>query len=199
MDFGPAVRPAADTSAATWLLPWLWAMPGGVVGDLLPGGFERYLFVDDVLTDHEATEEVDRHWDASQGNAAMIGDIAARHTATPDEAYFAIWVGHGYSNEGLEHIPIFEDQHHMRDYYLLQGPVAAVTELTEPNLRPEWPRWWRQPDLWWPQDRAWMVATDVDIGPTYVGGTAALCDEIAGVVTTETHLVDRNDELEGGD
>ncbi len=62
------MRPAADTSAAAWLLPWLWARPpGGFVGDLLPEGFERYLLVDDVLTDHEAAQE-------SDGTAARRGD-----------------------------------------------------------------------------------------------------------------------------
>lgn len=32
----------------------------------------------------------------------------------------------------------------------------------------------QSPSLWWPDDRAWVVATDVDLNSTYVGGSAAL-------------------------
>ena len=28
-------------------------------------------------------------------------------------------------------------------------------------------------NLWWPADRAWFVATDIDLMTTYVGGSAA--------------------------
>ncbi len=55
---------------------------------------------------------------------------------------------------------------------------------------------WRQPDLWWPADRAWIVCTDVDIWCNYVAGPQALVDEVAAAVTTETHLVARTDDLE---
>jgi hypothetical protein len=30
------------------------------------------------------------------------------------------------------------------------------------------------PNLWWPNDRAWFVATEIDLVSTYVGGSADL-------------------------
>jgi hypothetical protein len=34
------------------------------------------------------------------------------------------------------------------------------------------------PNLWWPDDRAWCVATEIDLAWTYVGGPAALISDV---------------------
>jgi hypothetical protein len=34
------------------------------------------------------------------------------------------------------------------------------------------------PSLWWPDDRAWFVHTDVDARSTYIGGSEALIDAL---------------------
>ena len=31
--------------------------------------------------------------------------------------------------------------------------------------------WGNPPNIWWPKDRAWCVATDIDLFDSYVGGT----------------------------
>ncbi len=36
----------------------------------------------------------------------------------------------------------------------------------------------RSATLWWPADRAWFIATEVDFAWTYVGGTRALIDAL---------------------
>jgi hypothetical protein len=36
------------------------------------------------------------------------------------------------------------------------------------------------PNLWWPDDRAWVVATEVDFAWTYVGGTRDLAEAVLG-------------------
>lgn len=188
--FGDAVRPATDVVAAAWVR--LGQSGGddpaaGGVGQFVPAGFEASLFVDDVPGDQ------DDWWEIEKTHSVTIADVAARHTTTPDHAYFAIWVGHGYSEAGLDHIPTFASGGGHRDYYLLEGPLSALPELV-------WPNWsrreWRQPDLWWPADRTWIVCTDVDIWCNYVAGSQALVDEVAAAVTTETHLVTRTDDLE---
>ncbi len=33
------------------------------------------------------------------------------------------------------------------------------------------PFWGYSPNVWWPEDRAWCVATDIDLCDTYVGGS----------------------------
>ena len=36
--------------------------------------------------------------------------------------------------------------------------------------------WWQSVNLWWPDDRAWFVSTEIDFAWTYVGGTTALLE-----------------------
>jgi hypothetical protein len=52
-----------------------------------------------------------------------------------------------------------------REMRLLRGPLAAIDEFYGFHRSP--------PSLWWPEDRAWCVATDVDLMSTYVGGSRA--------------------------
>jgi hypothetical protein len=186
MDFGPAVRPAPDASAAAWIAPRQIASNG--VGNLVPSGFERCLFVDDAPEDLEGD-----WWAAERAHTATIAAVAAGHTATPAHAYFAIWDGHGYPERGLEHIARFATPDPGREYYLLQGSVASVVEIVEPGPPAGL---WRQPDLWWPEDRSWIVCTDVDLWCNYVAGSAALITVVGDAATTETHLVERTDPFE---
>lgn len=72
----------------------------------------------------------------------------------------------------LRTVPRFARPH--RDYYLVTGPVAAAPELRTPGRRQDWQR----PDLWWPEDRAWFVATDVDLSSLSVGAGPAMLDEL---------------------
>src|SRR4051812_25653228 len=54
---------------------------------------------------------------------------------------------------------------------LLEGPLDAAGELAM-SLFPQ------SPNLFWPDDRAWCVATEIDLDSTYFGGTAALVAEV---------------------
>ena len=36
------------------------------------------------------------------------------------------------------------------------------------------------PNLWWPADRSWCVATEIDLAWTYVGGPAGLIEAVLG-------------------
>lgn len=52
-----------------------------------------------------------------------------------------------------------------RAYYLLYGPIDGVREsMGKPPI-------WQSANLWWPEDRAWCVATEIDFAWTYAGGT----------------------------
>jgi len=58
-----------------------------------------------------------------------------------------------------------------RRYILLHGPIEVVPRL-------EFNGSYQPPNLWWPADRSWCVATEVDGYSTYVGGTTACIDTI---------------------
>jgi hypothetical protein len=68
-----------------------------------------------------------------------------------------------------------------RDYFLFEGPLAAVGELGafvtwDPGGEREFQR--QTPSLWWPDERSWCAANEIDASYTCIGGTRALIDEL---------------------
>lgn len=82
--------------------------------------------------------------------------------------------------DGLPAFETFSLGSPFRRYVLLRGPVEAATQLPDPGE----PGSFRRPDLWWPDDRRWFVATDTDFWSLYVGGDEAMIDELAASVPT---------------
>jgi hypothetical protein len=53
-----------------------------------------------------------------------------------------------------------------RDYLLFTGSVTQGEG------------WEDGPNFWWPHDRSWLVASEIDFPYTYVGGSSKLIEEI---------------------
>jgi len=104
-----------------------------------------------------------------QGEAQRLVSILKKHTKTPAHCYFALWDGWGIS--ALEHIAKGAVHFQLADrgYYLLQGSLESIGA----NPHVSW-----LANLWWPEDRAWCVATEVDQMCTYIGGTTGCIQEI---------------------
>ena len=111
--------------------------------------------------------------------------VLARHTATPGRCWFAVWEGWGALEPGVRDAPAVEIPH--RRLFLLTGPITAVGRSLET------PPWWQTPMLWWPDDRAWFVATEVDFESTYIGGTRECIAELAGHPDLEAVTVEPAD------
>ncbi len=94
---------------------------------------------------------------------------------------------------GLREVPRFALPH--RAYYLLTGPVAAASLVHDPGTMGDW----RRPDLFWPDDRTWFVATDVDFWSLYIGGDHDFISELASHVPTPSEIVRLDDQLEAED
>jgi hypothetical protein len=188
--FGDAVSVPPNAEAADWLQPTrlgAW----GTVGCLVPNQYESYLRV------AGAPSKVVDWWDAQRQLIADVARVAASHTTTPERCWFGIWEGHGFDRNGevrarLRQIPTVDLPH--RSYYLLQGDVLAASAIEEPGGRGATASY-RQPDLWWPHDRAWFIATDVDFWSTFIGGDARLVQAIVAAVQTPTELVSLEDRL----
>jgi hypothetical protein len=60
-----------------------------------------------------------------------------------------------------------------RSYLLYRGPADAALAL--PALDGTFGQ---SPNLWWPADHAWCVATEIDLPWTYIGGPRGLIDAI---------------------
>jgi hypothetical protein len=93
-----------------------------------------------------------------------LSEDLQRYTETPNEISFAMWIGFTDVRSLIRQAP------HVvlpgREYALLTGPLTAAPWIIEtPYGMPS------SPSLWWPADRSWCVATEVDFRWTYVGGT----------------------------
>jgi hypothetical protein len=102
--------------------------------------------------------------------AASLAEDLERFTATPAEAWFAVWDGYGNAPCGPGTVSLIAMPH--RPMVLLRGPLRAAGRAFS-----GW-TWPRSASLWWPDDRSWCVATDIDLMSTYVGGNAECIDAV---------------------
>jgi hypothetical protein len=126
---------------------------------------------------------------------AVLVDLLGSATTTPDDCWFCVWDGFGgLDDQGVSARVRLPE----REYLLRRGPIEAATDPT-PRRRgpgsmtmiftqipapgapaPKTPvlpdLWWKDqsPNLWWPADRAWIVATEIDHTWTYIGGPAVV-------------------------
>lgn len=56
----------------------------------------------------------------------------------------------------------------------------------------------QSPHLWWPQDRAWCVATEIDLDSTVVAGSAALVADVLAAADVEAFEVTADTSLMAG-
>ena len=62
-----------------------------------------------------------------------------------------------------------------RSYYLASAPLA---ELDSVRALASSSKWGQTPNLWWPKDRSWFVATEVDFMWTYVAGSRSVVEDV---------------------
>ncbi|MCZ2859271.1 hypothetical protein [Blastococcus sp. VKM Ac-2987] len=106
--------------------------------------------------------------------AERLAGALARHTTAPGGCLFGRWSGFGFDADGVRDLPALALPGG-RDVVLVRGRVADAAR----NLAPEPSE--QSANLWWPADRSWLVATDIDLMSTYVGGSAACVAELLAV------------------
>ena len=140
--------------------------------------------------------------------------ILGQHTTTEDACYFGVWSGFGVFRGGGE-IPSLlvgvptegerreeerrrEDARAQqedvqaqldaiskldcgrgREHFVFRGPLSAACSIHDAS--------WVTPALWWPQDRAWTVVTEIDGVCTYVGGSREAID---GVLASDLESIE---------
>ena len=120
-------------------------------------------------------------------DAETLIELLRPHTGTPGRCLFCMWDGWGWDTAmyvtlpGEPPIPLPDPvppevrygprvRLPGRDYLLYTGPVdAALAFAGSPG---------QTPNLWWPADRAWCVASEIDLCWSYVGGPAGLIEEL---------------------
>ncbi len=139
--------------------------------------------------------------------------LLAPATTTPDDVWFCLWYGYGDLHEGgstfvfastepnaplrggrlrpaidSATLPTLRLPH--REYYVFRGGIDKV-HLVGSHISWSGPGqpYGNGPNLWWPDDRAWFVATEIDLVSTYVGGSAELVRAIVASPNLEAFEV----------
>lgn len=118
---------------------------------------------------------------------AALCTVLATETSTPRQCLFGLWEGWGWLHDEGPLVRLAG-----RAYALYEGPIEAAMALGDRSAGVFFPQ---APNLWWPQDRAWCVATDVDLDSTYLGGSARLAERLAGEPLFEVFPVALDDRI----
>ncbi|WP_342373300.1 hypothetical protein PCC79_06145 [Propioniciclava soli] len=156
-------------------------------------------------------------------NGPMIGSLPEAemrrlfgHLPSADEVYYAFWNGFGldYVAAGLDperpgrvlgqgrridswRTPLLELP--SRGYVVLRGPLHPLALVTrgqgDAPLEPE-----QSPNLIWPAEHTWFVATEIDHRFTLIGGDEALATALLDDPELEVVRVQPDDRIDyGGD
>lgn len=104
--------------------------------------------------------------------------VLAGYTNTQEHCLFAVWNGWGDFEELFPNAPRFKIPG--REFLLFEGPLLALTRTFDEEMVDNGPQ------LWWPEDRAWCIASEIDFSWTYVGGTEELIGELLAHPKLET-------------
>lgn len=102
--------------------------------------------------------------------AALVAHLRPA-TTTPEQCCFAVWEGFGASVVPRTLAPGLALPHRL--YHLFGGPLDAAQASYSSIAFAH-----QSANLWWPADRAWCVATEVDFAWTYVGGPHSLVQAV---------------------
>jgi hypothetical protein len=108
----------------------------------------------------------------------VLCELLAGFTRSAGCCWCAVWEGYA-SMVGLRSdatLPRLEVWN--RPMIVACGPLDAVPKLSFTDGFADAAESYRSPGLWWPDDRAWCVATDVDMRETYLGASAACVDRL---------------------
>jgi hypothetical protein len=104
--------------------------------------------------------------------AVLCGLLSAR-TQTVGDCFIGVWEGYGWPVEmwGREVLDLEE-----RTYVVRRGALGLALEIEwEPVPGQRLPS---APNLLWPADRRWFVASDTDLDSTYLGGSRDLVNAL---------------------
>jgi hypothetical protein len=194
------VELAIDVSPADWVVErlWPWDRQRIRIGTFAPEGFEGYARIQ-----HPEEPAQDVIGLLPRKQLLVLRTVLEPFTRTPERCWYCVWAGYGALSGGtmLRLVPRGllprlraewrmkreADRKAERDaeltasipqvegegegpYFLFQGPLNEAALEFDNDYRP--------PNIWWPDDRAWCVATGIDFSWTYVEASRVCIDRI---------------------
>lgn len=124
--------------------------------------------------------------------------VFREHTDTPDDCFFGVWHGNAFGYELVRDFRIARDSVLSlpgREYVVLRGPIDAAKQSPCAAEGGEVEGELEAVNLWWPADRRWLVATDIEDTSTYIGIDARGAQALAAHESWETFPVQPQDCL----
>ncbi|WEG13276.1 hypothetical protein PU629_02615 [Pullulanibacillus sp. KACC 23026] len=201
------LSPSTNIHKAKWLMDKLYPFESYLAGSVIPEGFEAYARIlhpatslkdgqpvtwaeiaqwsgriyhpemqfESIGTPIKGKRLAEKPWDGqlpySMPNSQLkaLANLLAPFTQTPDSIWCLVWEGRVGQLKKTGH-PLVSKPN--RRYYLFNGCIHDLgsDEFEKSRCEP--------PEYWFPEDKAWCVATDMDIFWTYVGGSYECVDSI---------------------
>jgi len=144
---------------------------------------------------------------------SVLCDQLAQYPEEPD-CYFCLWEGYGgldtygwlETTLGSDSKVTARDRHIFtsdelsrsrlrlpdRDYVVLAGPLRNASRIGSFAADLFWPQ---SPNLFWPADRTWCVASEIDFDSTLIGGSNDLIEDILASPGLDSWRIKPDDSL----
>lgn len=197
------VTPLDDVAASRWIVESV-TFGNESVGSILPGGYQSYVEID---------YKFGRLW--------VLRDLLAEDTAPAVDCWYGIWEGWPIPDEWREK-PAFHMPD--GNYLLFSGKFTDLAEIATSfsvsvieqggsgaeiaggaegstggsesmSRKMRESGFYRQPSLWWPADRSWVVASDIDAETLYVACRSEMAMRILGREDLDARQVRRESRI----
>ncbi|ORI20028.1 hypothetical protein BJD99_00460 [Rhodococcus sp. 1163] len=170
--YSRVLHPARMESASGITVPVRWSTVADALGAVMHQSVAWGSMIEAGVRQGRGTGQGSLWTDSPQegelsvNEAEVLGSVLAGLTTTPDDCFFGFWEGVGLQGVRRDQTGLVMPG---RKHLLVRGAVADVSRDLQGFL----------PHVWWPADRAWFVATDVDLTSTYVGGSTDVANTLA--------------------
>ncbi len=172
MSIAPSFHPARTTSPSKWLTEGLVGFTNNhllIVNSVIPTGFPTYARI----------IHPNSRW-LSRPECTALLNILQNTTC-----HFAIWTGYNHQLPKSSKFKIPRGD----EYSLYTGDITGVLAFHNAIQQP--------PNIWWPEDKAWCIASDIDSHDTFIGASDSHIKAIAATLETEPiNLTDRFSPLD---
>jgi hypothetical protein len=166
-----------------------------------------------IVGSYDSSNFTDKRWPGNDPHGIeldtakvdLLCAVLAPRTDTPRSVYFGMsTIRSGVSDEWPD---AAQHEQTSREWVILKGPLDAIDQIAlssrhgfsfvfyrvgeQPPDEDPPERFRREaPNLIWPEDRAWFVATEYDFDSTLIGGSRALIDALLAAPDLEVFEVD---------
>ena len=193
---------ASSLDSASWiksrLLPYERGEPPRFGHDV-PSDYEKYIRI--WYPPHGSINQRVLGSLEDRALGPLVSMLEAASNLESEECSFAFWEGWGHLDENLQRLtglrgwsPSVEQAasfslNEYRNYVLLTGPLSALLIDDTWKLK-------LSPQFWWPEGKAWFVASEVDFGFTLIGADGPLASAMLARDDLETDEIEWSDVID---